>query len=247
MSQVEQKIYYNKYKEYIFTIECVDRDEPYDERYIEDDFGVHLDLMDQSDVIEFKIIRIVNLKGDIFNEIDKYKIEQEYCIYDLEDNSETIFYEDFSDAFNHNFIKYKQYELFENGYSGCYKEYHTCLSRNTVLNAKKKLKKEYYHVNGKIEGIYKTYAESGDLIEETNYILGKKNGQSLKWISIKMNPDNYTYIDDKLISYVLYNTKNKIMEELKIIEGQKYCIKYDINGNIIFKHIEKNGKWKRIN
>ena len=39
---------------------------------------------------------------------------------------------------------------------------------------KTKVKEEYFKMNGKIEGIYKSYHENGQLWEEVNYIDGKK-------------------------------------------------------------------------
>ena len=39
-----------------------------------------------------------------------------------------------------------------------------------------KLKTEYFQLNGKRNGIYKSYRNNGQLKEEVNYIDGKKHG-----------------------------------------------------------------------
>jgi antitoxin component YwqK of YwqJK toxin-antitoxin module len=39
------------------------------------------------------------------------------------------------------------------------------------------LKEEYYEVNGKIEGVYKSYFENGNIDIICNYINGKLNGE----------------------------------------------------------------------
>jgi antitoxin component YwqK of YwqJK toxin-antitoxin module len=43
-------------------------------------------------------------------------------------------------------------------------------------DAKTKLYEEYFKMNGKKEGIYKSYWNNGQLWEEVNYIDGKMNG-----------------------------------------------------------------------
>jgi antitoxin component YwqK of YwqJK toxin-antitoxin module len=44
-------------------------------------------------------------------------------------------------------------------------------------DAKSQLKEEYYEVNGKKEGVYKSYHDNGQLSEICNYVNGKKNGE----------------------------------------------------------------------
>jgi antitoxin component YwqK of YwqJK toxin-antitoxin module len=40
-----------------------------------------------------------------------------------------------------------------------------------------KVREEYFEINGKKEGIYKSYHENGKLEEICNYIDGKKEGE----------------------------------------------------------------------
>ena len=48
----------------------------------------------------------------------------------------------------------------------------------TYFNKKQtKLKEEYYEVNKRKEGIYKSYFENGNIDIICNYINGKKNGE----------------------------------------------------------------------
>jgi hypothetical protein len=90
-----------------------------------------------------------------------------------------IYFEDFIDAFNYNFIIDKQYKLYDNGYSGYYIEYHIPdindnIDTNIYIqNRTKKVKCEYYHNNGKIEGKYKEYDIFGHIIKDIDYCNGK--------------------------------------------------------------------------
>ena len=40
-----------------------------------------------------------------------------------------------------------------------------------------KLREEYYEIDGKKEGVYKSYYDNGQLKEICNYIDGKRNGK----------------------------------------------------------------------
>ncbi len=44
----------------------------------------------------------------------------------------------------------------------------------------------------------------------------------------------------------MYHSNGLIMEEFKIIDGEKYCIKYDRTGKIIHKYILTDGEIKQI-
>lgn len=264
-------IAYNKYKDYIFTIETESKPKtkPIIE-YDEDSFGNSDD--EKIEIFDFRLIKINNLLGEEFNKIDDFKVNKKYNIWKIKMNKFVgIFFEDYEQAFYHNFIKNKQYNLFPNGHSGYVKEYF--IEKYEYNRSNGQIKSEYFHINGKIQGKYKEYDTKGKLIKEIDYVDGLINGFHKSW-------DNYDYcIDDycideyhngirhgKSIKYIknrtadiknyshgaletytmFYFNSDIIMEEQKIIDGDKICIKYDREGNIAKKHIYKNGKCKQI-
>lgn len=77
-----------------------------------------------------KIIYGVSTIDDFINKVMNYNIH---------------YFKSYERAFNFRFIFDKQYLLFENGYSGIYRNYNIC--GNLVI--------EYYHINGIKEGEYK--------------------------------------------------------------------------------------------
>lgn len=158
----------------------------------------HSKILSKNDVVIYenicnftsnKIIKNINLdesgKIELFitNKLNRAYIDREMA-----------FYEDF--------IKLEQWKLFTEGYSGLYKEYDFTYSNNGYLYH------EYYHINGKINGIKKMYCNYCDVIREENYIDGKKigysyynkhksdcihenNKQTLQYFS-----DNYYYLEE---------------------------------------------------
>ncbi len=69
-----------------------------------------------------------------------------------------------------------------------------------------KLKEEYYEIDGKKEGVYKSYFENGNIDIICNYIDGKLNGE---YKSYHMN-GQLNFINNKVIkkSKLLSNNKN---------------------------------------
>ena len=63
---------------------------------------------------------------------------------------------------------------------------------------KTKVRVEYFKMNGKKEGIYKSYWNNGQLWEEVNYIDGKMNG-----------------------IYKRYHYNGQLWEEINYIDGKK--------------------------
>jgi antitoxin component YwqK of YwqJK toxin-antitoxin module len=57
---------------------------------------------------------------------------------------------------------------FNDNFCGVVRTYHN--------EEKTKVKEEYFKMNGKIEGVYKSYHDNGQLFEEINYIDGLIQG-----------------------------------------------------------------------
>ena len=72
-------------------------------------------------------------------------------------------------AFYEDFMEKEQYLLYPNGYSGTYKKY--IFDYDNVY-----LIEEYFHNNGKIEGIKIIYDRVGNIERMENYISGQFNG-----------------------------------------------------------------------
>ena len=135
-----------------------------------------------------KPIHLIDNKIEIFimNEIKKAYIDRDI-------------------AFHENFIKDEQWKLYKNGYNGIHKEY------EFKLNYDGYLREEYYHINGKIDGIKKVYNSSGDLIREENYVNGKLYGiikiyDNNKIIEIRNYFNgNYYYVEKYNNNKIIYN------------------------------------------
>jgi hypothetical protein len=115
-------------------------------------------------------------------------------------------------AFYEDFIKLEQWNLFPKGYSGLYKEYDFTYSANGYLHH------EYYHINGKINGIKKIYCNYCDTIREENYIDGKKYGYSYY----------YNYHSNCIC---MHNNNNNKLQYFS--DNYYYLEEYDDNMNII--------------
>ena len=60
-----------------------------------------------------------------------------------------------------------------------------------------KLKTEYFQLNGKRNGIYKSYHSNGQLESEVNYIDGKENGIHKSYYKNGQLREEVNYIDGK--------------------------------------------------
>ena len=60
------------------------------------------------------------------------------------------------------------------------------------------LKEEYFQLNGKINGIYKSYHRNGQLYSEVNYIDGNRNGIYKSYYENGQLYWEVNYIDDKI-------------------------------------------------
>ena len=92
---------------------------------------------------------------------------------------------------------------------------------------------EYFHNNGKKEGIYRILDSKGNIFIEAEYINDKKNGICKIYDPYKMIKYGYRelyYNDDKLDSFENY-------EKYEIFEMIRFYYK-DRKGYYIFKHFQ---------
>jgi len=103
-------------------------------------------------------------------------------------------------AFQENFIRDKQYILYSNGYSGIHKDYYD----NGMIKC------EFFHNNGKINGLLKKYYENKNnsikIIQE--YVDGIKHGLHQKYHENGIINIIATFDMNNIISYKLYNKNN---------------------------------------
>jgi antitoxin component YwqK of YwqJK toxin-antitoxin module len=153
---------------------------------------------------KFTVIEIKDILNKYYDKIDKYKIGE---IYD-----ERIYFYILEElAFNKNFMLHEQYKLFPNGYSGQFRSY----------DHDDKLIEDFFHINGRLEGIYIGYFNEHHI--KCEYINGKLNGK-----------------------YIQYNNNNSnIQYDYTFANGMKHglCIDYDKNENIITKIEYDNGNF----
>jgi antitoxin component YwqK of YwqJK toxin-antitoxin module len=69
------------------------------------------------------------------------------------------------------FIEYEEYNIFNLGYSGMYREYHENGS----------LYREFYHINGKIHGEYLSFYSNGNPQVICDYVNGEKFGRNYEY------------------------------------------------------------------
>jgi antitoxin component YwqK of YwqJK toxin-antitoxin module len=164
---------------------------------------VYSGICEHSDKI-VKPINLLNEKIDIFiiNELKRAYSDRMIAIYE-------------------DFIEKEQYLLYPNGYSGIYKKY------DFHYNYDGFIKEEYFHINGKIEGIKKVYDFKGNIEREENYVSGKLNGITK------------IYKDNVLVETRDYFNENYYYAEFykddKIVKNGYYFL--DINISYVIKFI----------
>jgi len=208
---------YIKYKEYIIKISLKSYYDIYDEKSV----------IDKNNARYYQTINFfVDNIEHIVTKLSIYEINMEtnYGNYILEINKNyeksITYFRTYERAFIEDFIKEKQYLLFNNEYSGNFIDYYD----------NGQIKETYFHTNGIINGIYKSYYEnlnnndkSNYIHIECNYINGKKYGEYKKYFYYGKLNIYANYYDDKLIGdYKVYN-KNNILT---------YLAKYN-NDNLI--------------
>ena len=211
----------------------------------------------------FQIIDIVNYLTDtMVNEIEYIVDEISYIFYGQYSDKTTnktytkyykhndinsekrYYYKTFERALSENFMKYKLYTKYQNGYSGEYISYH----KNGAIHEK------YYHNNGLKEGLYiKYYKYDNSIEEEINYVNGMKHGIYKKYNGKLDVIENY--VMDKLDGLCIYNNFGRSSTEYRveisykngIIDGiYKKYYKYKEGSGL---HIEcnfENGKYDGI-
>jgi antitoxin component YwqK of YwqJK toxin-antitoxin module len=89
-------------------------------------------------------------------------------------------------------------------------------------NKKTKLCKEYFTMNGKIEGVYKIYHPYGQLWIEVNYIDGMENGIYKAYHDNGQLYKEVNYIDGlKQGIFKSYWDNGQLYEEVNYIDGKK--------------------------
>lgn len=167
----------------------------------------------------FTIIRIETIDGQDVNKINKYEIDKSYV-------QDILFWFDHNIAFNYKFIENKEYLLFENGYSGIYKEYMT----------DGQLKKEFYHTNGLISGEYRLY-EFNNTFVQCFYIDGRLHGITKRYFNNILKYE-CIYDDDKIVGEEKTYYYSGEIKEIKNHDNN-ITIKYWKNSKIrksYFKH-----------
>ena len=210
-----------KYKEYIIKISFEYYYEIYDDKKFFDKNNAEF-----RGKIEFSVVSIEHIATKLpLTEllVDFYK---DFCTIEINKKYEKkiIYYATYERAFLQNFIEEKQYLLFDN-YSGVFTDYY---SNGTI-------KETYFHTNGVINGVYKSYYKNiinndSKIFIECNYLNGKKHGIYKKYFyNGNINIQSF-YTNDKLNDdYYVYNQYNLLT----------YHAKYD-NGNIISYNIHNN-------
>lgn len=161
----------------------------------------------------FSIIKIEDICGKIFDKINDYEVDKTYAL-------DINFWFNRDLAFNYKFIENKEYLYFKEGYSGTYKEYYY----------DGKLKTNYYHNNGIINGNVNFYVNN--MFIQTFYINGKLHGTKK------------IYQNDILIYECIYYDNITMGEEKTYYDtGQIKQIKNHDN-NITIKYW-KNGKIRK--
>ena len=149
-----------------------------------------------------------------------------------------------------NNIFFEKNNILDKTFSGIQKSYY----KNGVL------KSEFFHVNGKIEGEYKTYYNSklsiinpqNKIIHETcNYIDNKIDGEYITYFESGQIGSIYNYVDGKKNGKcIIYYKQIKDTDKIQICETCEYIndnihgeyIEYNRNGRIVCRTFYKNGE-----
>jgi antitoxin component YwqK of YwqJK toxin-antitoxin module len=103
---------------------------------------------------------------------------------------------------------------------------------------KTKVKEEYFKMNGKMNGIYKSYWKNGQLCTEVNYIDDIMNGIKKSYFPNGQLEEELNYIDGKKNGiYKSYWENGQLEEEVNYIDGLKqgYINHIGKMGNYIVK------------
>jgi antitoxin component YwqK of YwqJK toxin-antitoxin module len=219
---------YCKYKDYIITINI----ESY-KTYGEDDKEIFDKTNATYNIKDFKIESIEHIATNILlSEIlceNQYNANNNYFmeVGKLYENRYIDYFMTYERALIEDFIKNKQYLLYPNGYVRIHKDYYD----NGMIKC------EFFHNNGKINGICKTYYENKNnsikMIQE--YVDGIKHGFFKKYHENGNINIDAMFDMNNITSYKVYNKDNKLIydglyNENKLIYGNVY---HPFSGNII--------------
>jgi antitoxin component YwqK of YwqJK toxin-antitoxin module len=261
------KIGYIPIYNYVVKIEVFDNIPSPELCYIQPEFSIY-------NTKNFKVIDIINyLDDNNLEEIDYEIDELNYDIYKhlqpkniklqgyyptkkLYELNKTYnehnryYYKTLERAINENFIKYKLYTKYPNGFSGIYTSYHD----------NGQIKEKYFHNNGIKEGIYQKFYSSNDIKKEIeieieiNYVNGSKHGEVKKYNGSYLNVyENYNM--DKLHGLCVYYNYGRLSKEYKVeitynngvIDGiYKKYYSYKLGGKLQIECNFKNGKYYGI-
>jgi antitoxin component YwqK of YwqJK toxin-antitoxin module len=180
--------------------------------------------IDEFNYYMYKHLQFKNVKLQNYHPAQKsYELNKIY-------NDHRYYYNTFDRAINENFIEYKLYTKYQEGYSGTHISYHD----------NGQIKEKYFHNNGIKEGLYQLFYSSGGVEKEINYINGLKHGELKKYNGIYLDVlENYNM--DKLHGLCIYNNHGRLSKSYKveitykdgIIEGTyKKYYPYKLGGNL---------------
>ena len=186
----------------------------------------------------YKHLQSKNIQSHNYQPIKKiYELNKIYTV-------NRYYYKTLERAINENFIEYKLYTKYPNGFSGIYMSYHD----------NGQIKEKYFHNNGIKEGIYQKFHTYNALEQETTYINGCKHGELKEYYGSNINIyENYNM--DKLHGCCIYYNRGKLLKEYKVeitynngvIEGKyKKYYDYKLGGNLQIECNFKNGKYYGI-
>jgi antitoxin component YwqK of YwqJK toxin-antitoxin module len=162
---------YIKINKYIITLE-----------YTKNKIAIINNMFQYNNENFYKIVEIEDFTNNQkLNEIINFKVDDII-------NIESKLFNTREQAFYYNFIKNQEYLFFENGYSGIHKTY----------NDKGELLNEFFHINGKINGLYTEYLEK-NIIKENLFVNNRLIEEKI-------------FKKKKLISYFIYTDTGKIFE-----------------------------------
>lgn len=216
---------YCKYKEYIITINI----ESY-KTYGEEDKKISDKTNASYHIKDFLVVSIQHIVTNIL--LQEILIKDHNDNYTLEigksyENKFIYYFMTYDRAFQENFIRDKQYILYSNGYSGIHKDYYD----NGMIKC------EFFHNNGKINGLLKKYYENKNnsikIIQE--YVDGIKHGLHQKYHENGIINIIATFDMNNIISYKVYNKNNILIyqgdyDKNKLIS---YTVYHPLSGEII--------------
>ena len=209
--------------------------------------------------IQFKICEIMTITEEVLPHKSKFNLDEIY-----QNINGMIFYKSKQNAFYASLTKNKinyltneknpennyyninnNIKLFKNNYNNEHKIYY----EDGILRC------DFFHINGKIEGIYKEYMPDNTLSREIQFLNGKKNGYYKNYYNNKCVEEKY-YVNDKLdgiCTKSLYNGYEIITYKDNKRNGlyEQYSMRlfsdYDLIIKCYYKNDKLEGEYKKYN